>query len=112
MNTNDNCDNKNKNVLPLNDFLAINDDYIAYKKSWDKKNNKDMAFGVLGYFLIIGIAVYIGCVTWNMILMMILLALFTILFAWYMASKESKNKRELEEYGANLYKEYLKTINT
>lgn len=105
MNTNDN--NTNKNILPMNDYLAMNEEYREYKRAWDKKNNKDLFLGVLGGFLLIGIVMYIGVVTWWSILSIILLIASIIIFGWYMASKESKNKQELEEYGAKLYKEYL-----
>lgn len=99
--------NETRNLLPMNDFLAISKEFATEKKNYEKKNARNTALGVLVCFAIVTLAIYIGIVTWNILLAIILMIIFIAAFACFASYEDSKNKRKLDEYGAELYRKYI-----
>ncbi|MBQ8869352.1 MAG: hypothetical protein IJ027_06530 [Oscillospiraceae bacterium] len=97
-----------KSRLSMQEFLAINEKYMEYKKSVEKKDTRNTVLGVLLSLVIVAISIYIGVVTFDIIITLGVLVVLMVVFIAFAVSNEKKTKQELEKYGSRLYQKYLK----
>ena len=94
----------------MEEFLSLNEDYIKLKKDVDKKDARGTVFAILFIFASIIATAVLG-VFIGIIPSVLFLAIALITAVCLGVSKENKEKQKLADYGAQLYKEYLKENN-